>query len=205
MLKVGLTGNIAAGKSSVARAWQRLGARVIDADALAREAVAPGSAGLDAVRAEFGDGVLDAAGALDRAAMRALVFRDPGARSRLEAIVHPEVARLREEAYRRAVAEGAKLVVADIPLLFEVGLQAEFDAIVLIDAPSRLREARIVRDRGLTADEARRMIEAQMPAEPKRARADFVIENSGSPEELEAEAERVWRVLQRRAGEDGNA
>jgi dephospho-CoA kinase len=199
MLRVGLTGNIASGKSSVARVWARHGARIIDADQLARRAVEAGSPGLERVVATFGAGVLDPAGALDRAALRELVFRDPAARARLEAIVHPEVARLRAEEEARAAAAGVEIVVNDIPLLFEVGLEGEFDLVVLVDAPEEVRRARLVRERGLDEGAARRMIEAQLPAAAKRERADYLIENEGTLPELEARAEVVWRIIRGRA------
>ena len=198
MLRVALTGNIASGKSSVARDWARLGAPIIDADVLARRAVEPGSPALERIAQAFGPGVLEPGGGLDREAMRAIVFRDEAARRRLEAIVHPEVARLRREEEQRLEREGARIVVNDIPLLFEVGLEDEFDVVVLVDAPEAVRLERLVRDRGLDPDEARRMIAAQMPAEQKRRRSDIVIENAGTLEELEARAERVWRELERR-------
>lgn len=203
MFRVGLTGNIASGKSTVARVWQRLGAPVIDADVLARRAVAPGSVGLRRIVETFGPGVLDEAGRLDRAALRDIVFRDPEARAKLEAIVHPEVGRLRREEEARLEAAGEKIVVHDIPLLFEAGLDEEFDAIVLVDAPERVRLERLMRDRGLTEDEARRMIDAQMPSSQKRDRADYVIENEGTLETLERAAEEVWRELRRRADSSG--
>ena len=196
MLKVGLTGNIASGKSPVARVWSALGAPLIDADRLARQAVEPGTPALRAVVERWGAGVLDAEGRLDRGALRALVFADPAARRELEEIVHPEVARLRAEEYRRLADAGAPVVVADIPLLFEVGLQDEFDLVVLVDAPESVRRDRIVRDRGLTPGEADRMIAAQMPAAEKRPGADRVIENDGSLAELEARAAAVWREIQ---------
>lgn len=198
MLRVALTGNIASGKSSVARVWARLGAPIIDADVLARRAVEPGSPALERIAQAFGPGVLEPGGGLDREAMRAIVFRDEAARRRLEAIVHPEVARLRREEEQRLEREGARIVVNDIPLLFEVGLEDEFDVVVLVDAPEAVRLERLVRDRGLDPDEALRMIAAQMPAEQKRRRSDIVIENAGTLEELEARAERVWRELERR-------
>jgi len=203
VFRIGLTGNIASGKSTVARVWQRLGAPVIDADVLARRAVEPGSPGLRRIAEEFGPGVLDETGALDRAAMRDIVFRDPAARARLEAIVHPEVGRLREEEEARLEAAGERIVVHDIPLLFEAGLEERFDAVVLVDASEVVRLERLVRDRGLAEDEARRMIDAQMPASLKRGRADYVIENDGTIEELERKAEEVWRELERRAAESG--
>ncbi len=199
MLKVGLTGNIAAGKSSVVRTWRSLGAAVVDADELARRAVEPGTPGLRRIEETWGPGVLDASGALDRGALRGIVFADPEARARLEAIVHPAVSALRDEEYRRAEEAGASLVVADIPLLFEVGLAGEFDVVVLVDAPEEERLRRMVEDRGLDPEEARRMVAAQMPAELKRARADVVIDNSGSRDELEARARRAWAELERRA------
>ncbi len=201
MLRVGLTGNIASGKSTVARVWERHGARIIDADLLARRAVEPGSPGLDRVIEVFGSELLDPAGALDRAALRDVVFRDPAARARLEAIVHPEVARLRAGEEAQAVQDGVAVVVNDIPLLFEVGLEGEFDVVVLVDAPEEVRLARLVHERGLDEGEARRMMEAQLPASAKRERADYLIENDGTLRELEARAEEVWQILRRRARE----
>lgn len=200
MLKVGLTGNIAAGKSSVARVWRSLGATVIDADELARRAVDPGTPAFAAIAAAWGDQVVEPDGGLDRAALRHIVFADPEARERLESIVHPAVAALREEEYRDAVARGERVVVADIPLLFEVGMADEFDVIVLVDAPEETRLMRLVGDRGLDAEEARRMMAAQMPSELKRARADVVVENTGSFRELERRATEAWNELLRRAG-----
>lgn len=199
MLKVGLTGNIAAGKSTVARIWRSLDATVVDADALARQAVEPGTPALARIVEEWGDEVVEAGGGLDRAALRAIVFADPGARERLEAIVHPAVAELRDEAYKAAAERGERLVVADIPLLFEAGLVDDFDAVVLVDAPEEVRLARLVGDRGMDPEEARRMIAAQMPSELKRARADFVIANTGTLMELERRSREVWTELQRRA------
>ena len=200
MLRVGLTGNIASGKSTVARRWRELGLTVIDADALAREVVRPGSPGLARVRAEFGDSVLDEKGGLDRAALRRIVFAQDEARRRLESIVHPQVARLRTQREGEAAAAGAALVVHEIPLLFEVGLADEFDVLVLVDAPADVRVERLVRERGLEETEARAMVAAQMPAEEKRARAHYVIDNQGTRAALLAEAGRVARELEQRAG-----
>lgn len=201
MLRVGLTGNIAAGKSTVAETWRRLGATVVDADELARRAVAPGTPALAAIVGEWGPGVL-AGEELDRAALRRIVFADPAARARLEAIVHPAVAALRDEAYREADARGEPLAVADVPLLFEVGMADDFDVLVLVDAPEEARLERLVRDRGLDPEEARRMIAAQMPSELKRARADHVLTNSGTVGDLEDRTRALWRVLLARAGAD---
>jgi len=203
MLKVGLTGNIAAGKSTVADVWRRLGAHVIDADELARRAVDPGTPAYHAIAAEWGNDVVVAGGELDRAALRRIVFNDPSARERLEQIVHPAVAALRDQLYREAMDRGDALVVADIPLLFEVGLVDEFDVIVLVDAPEEVRLVRLVGDRAMDPEEARRVIAAQMPSELKRARADYVIENTGSVAEVERRAAEVWLELKQRAGADG--
>lgn len=200
MLRVGLTGNVASGKSSVAEAWRRAGARVIDADVLAREAVVPGSPALAAIRARFGDDVIDAAGALDRAALRRTVFADPAARADLEAIVHPEVARLRAQAEARAREEGLDLVVHEIPLLYETELHREMDTVVLVHAPEAVRIERMVSGRGLTEAEARAIMDAQMPADAKRARADIVIENDAGIGALTRRALEVLAELRRRAG-----
>lgn len=199
MFRVGLTGNVASGKSSVARVWEALGAPVIDADVLARRALAPGSPGLERVREEFGEDVMGPDG-LDRAALRRVVFADPAARKRLEAIVHPEVQRLRGIEEERLRERDPRIVVHDIPLLFEVGLADQFDMVVLVDAPRELRTERLLRDRGLDRDEARAMIAAQMPASGKRGRADVVIDNDGSLEALKARAHEAWDEVLRRAG-----
>lgn len=203
MLKVGLTGNIAAGKSTVAEVWRSLGATVVDADELARRAVDPGTPAFSAIAAEWGEQVVEPDGGLDRAALRRIVFADPAARERLEQIVHPAVAGLREELYRQAEARGEAVIVADIPLLFEVGLVDEFDVVVLVDAPEETRLARLVGDRGLDPAEAQKMIGAQMPSALKRARADYVIENTGSLAEVRRRARDVWQELERRAGASG--
>lgn len=202
VFRVGLTGNIASGKSSVAAVWRRLGAIVVDADDLARRAVAPGTPGLRTVVDAFGPEVLTPSGELDRAALRRRVFTDEAARRRVEAIVHPEVARLRAaaEVEARAAhgADGTPVVVHDIPLLFEVGIEDEMDVVVLVDAPEPERLRRLVEIRGLDADEARRMMDAQQPADEKRLRADRVIDNDGSLEELERQAREVWDWIRER-------
>lgn len=203
MLKVALTGNIASGKTSVARIWRELGARVIDADELARRAVEPGMPALAAIARRWGDRVLDDSGRLDRAALREIAFADPAERARLEAIVHPEVQRLREGELGAAESAGAPLVVADIPLLFEVGMEHQFDLVVLVHAAEDVRLERLVRERGMEPGEARRMIQAQMPSERKRPQAHILIENEGSLRDLNARAREVWDELRRRAGESG--
>lgn len=191
LFRVGLTGNIASGKSSVVAVWRELGAHIIDADVLAREAIAPGTPGEQRVRDTFGT--------VDRAELRDIVFRDAARRKELEAIIHPEVQRLRDEAERELAAAGGGIVVNDIPLLFETGLNRDVDLIVLVDAPREERLRRIVEHRGIEHAEAVRMIDAQRPAEPKRARADIVIDNEGSIEDLQQKAEEAWRQIQARA------
>ena len=193
---MGLTGGIAAGKSTVARRLTELGAIVIDADLLARRVVEPGTPGLAAVRAEFGDSVLAPDGSLDRAALGALVFADEGARRRLEAIVHPLV---RAEAARlEAAAIGADataVVVHDIPLLVETGQGRPadgFDLVLVVDAPTETQLERLVRDRGYTEDQARGRIEAQASRAERRAAADVVLLNDGTTDDLLAAADRLW-------------
>jgi dephospho-CoA kinase len=200
MLNVGLTGNIASGKSTVAARFAALGAAVLDADTYAREAVAPGTAALRAIAARFGSSMLRADGTLDRQALGRVVFADATARRDLEAIVHPEVARRRAAAADAARARGEAIAVADVPLLFEAGLGGEFDAIVLVDAPEAARLERLVRTRGIAEADARAMMAAQDDARSRRDRADFVIDNVGSLDALERRVDDVWRELQRRAG-----
>jgi dephospho-CoA kinase len=195
MLIVGLTGNIASGKSSVARRFAAHGATVIDADALARDAVAPGSRALAAIIERWGPSVISPGGELDRPALRRVVFGDPAALAALNAIVHPAVASRRAALLAEAATRGDRVVIADIPLLFESGLEGEVDVIVLVDAPAALRRARLLADRGLSDVEAEAMIAAQMPAERKRSRATHVIENAGSPDQLAARADEVWQAL----------
>ena len=200
MLSVGLTGNVASGKSTVSSIWRSLGAPIVDADELARRAVEPGSPGLQAIVRRWGPGIVGPSGELDRAALRRIVFADPAEREHLESIVHPAVAELRDEAFRVCEARGEPIVVADIPLLFEVGLQEACDLIVLVDAPEEVRLERMVRDRGMDPDEARSVIRAQMPAELKRARADVVIDNVGTLAQLTERATEVWEQLRSRQG-----
>jgi dephospho-CoA kinase len=193
MLRIGLTGNIASGKSAVVDIWRKLGAHVIDADVLAREAMAEGTPGHARV--------LEAFGTVDRTELRDIVFRDPARRRELEEIIHPEVARLRAVREAAFEADGAHVVVNDIPLLFETGLHDEMDMVVLVDAPRDVRIERIVRNRNIERDEAERMVDAQMPSDPKRNVATFIIDNTGSLQELKAQAEDVWRQIAERAYE----
>src|SRR5881409_1803725 len=199
VLNVALTGNIAAGKSSVVDLFRRWGATIIDADVLVREAQAPGGEVLAAIAGRFGADVLASDGTLDRAALRGKVMGDQAALDALNQIVHPAVRRRREELLREAREGGDLLVVNDIPLLFEALDPAQFDAVVLVDAPQPVRRARLRALRGLSNEEADRMIAAQMDAERKRARSQYVIDNDGSLKELEAKARAVFKELMQRA------
>ena len=195
MLLVGLTGNIASGKSTVAQLLSERGATIIDADVLARRAVEQGSKAFDAIVRRWGTSILAPDGHLDRAALRRTVFGNPRELEALNDIVHPEVERLRDKRIAEARTRGDRIVVCDIPLLFEKKMVATFDKIVLVDAPRPLRLERLVHDRGLRETEAMDMIAAQMPAELKRARADFVIDNATTVGELERKVDEVWTSL----------
>lgn len=203
MLNVGLTGNIAAGKSTVVDLFRKWGATVIDADALAREAQAPGSAVLAAIAGRFGADVLGPDGSLDRAGLRAKVMGDDNALTALNAIVHPAVQQRRLELQRAAQERGDAIVVNDIPLLFEVTDPAQFAAVVLVDAPVAVRRTRLRALRGLSNQDADRMIAAQMSADRKRAQSQYVIENAGTVAELEEQAQAVFVELRKRAAKTG--
>ncbi|WP_411732968.1 dephospho-CoA kinase [Paeniglutamicibacter sp.] len=190
MLNVGLTGGIAAGKSAVARLLVERGAVLIDADAVARAVVEPGTPGLAEVVAAFGPGILDDAGALDRPALGALVFADESKRQVLNAIVHPLV---RAEAERlRAAAPGDAVIVQDIPLLVEGGQAGNFDVVLVVAAPLAERMRRMVEDRGMDESDARARIAAQATDEERAAVADVVINNSGSLAELRQNVTEIW-------------
>lgn len=199
MLLVGLTGNIAAGKTEVTRLFAERGAHIVDADELAREAVAPGTPALDQIVARWGRDVLSADGSLKRDELRHLVFSDPDQLDALNHIMHPEIARLRDERIAEARAEGVRILVYVAPLLFERKLTEECDRIVLVDAPRELRFDRLLRTRGVDEAEALNMIAAQMPAELKRAGADYIIENTGSLTELRRAVDEVWQSLEKDA------
>jgi dephospho-CoA kinase len=199
MIHVALTGNVAAGKSTVARLFAEWGATVIDADAIVHDLQRPGTAVFEAMVARFGTTILRPDGALDRPAIRRMVLADPAARRNLEAIVHPAVAARREELVAEAERRGRAVVVSDIPLLFEATDPTVFEHIVLVDATPATRRDRLIRLRGLAPDEADRMLAAQMPSAGKRARSTEVIDNDGSPGELESAARAVWNRLEEAA------
>ena len=189
MLRIGLTGGIGSGKSTVAALLAERGARVVDADRIAREVVEPGTPGLAAVATEFGDGVLTGEGALDRPALAALVFNDPDARARLDALVHPLV-RARGAELVASAPPGA-VVVQDVPLLVETGQADAYDLVLVVETDPDTRVARLV-ERGLTADDARARIASQATDEQRRAVADVVLRNDGDRAALSAQVDRFW-------------
>jgi dephospho-CoA kinase len=199
MLSVALTGNIGAGKTTVAKLFRGWGASIIDADQLVREVQAPGQPALERIAERFGPELIRADGTLDRVRLRALVLAQPGALADLNRIVHPEVHRRRHQLLEAARRRGEQVVVTDIPLLFEAADPAEFDAVVLVDAPESIRRARLLESRDLSPQDVERLIAAQLPSPAKRARSDYVIDNSGSPAALEAAAAETWRALLARA------
>ncbi|SED03092.1 dephospho-CoA kinase [Nocardioides exalbidus] len=197
MIRVGLTGGVASGKSTVSAMLAELGAVVVDADLIAREVVARGTSGLAAVVEEFGAGLLTPEGDLDRPAMGRLVFGDAGARKRLEAIIHPLVhqrsARLEAEAPADAV------VVHDIPLLAEGGRAGGFDAVVVVDVPPDVQLARMLGDRGWTREDAVSRIAAQATREQRLAIATHVVDNTGTLDQLRARVAEIHAELAARA------
>jgi len=191
MLKVGLTGGIAAGKSLVARTLVECGAVLVDADALAREVVEPGTEGLAAVVDAFGPGVLAADGSLDRPALAEVVFADEDKRKVLNSIIHPLVRARAAELAAEVPEDG--ILVQDIPLLVETGQAGNFDFVLVVEAPAAERLARMVRDRGMEPAAAQARIDAQATAAERAAVADAVLENTGTPQELVGAVQELWR------------
>ena len=191
MLRVGLSGGIGSGKSTVARALARRGAIVIDADLIAREVVEPGEPALAAIVERFGPEVLDGEGRLDRPKLAALVFDDGAARADLNAIVHPRVAA--ETARRMAAAPSDAVVVIDVPLLVEAA-RSGYDAVVIVEAPEEVRLERLV-GRGMSPDDARRRMAAQATDAERRKVADVILDNAGSEADLEAQLDALWAQL----------
>ncbi len=194
MLRIGLTGGIGSGKSTVAARLVELGAVLVDSDQLAREVVAVGSPGLARVVRRFGPEVLGPDGALDRPRLGRLVFGDPAALADLNAIVHPLVRARSEQLSAEAAARGVVAVVHDVPLLVENGLAGNYDAVIVVQAPLELRLRRLEL-RGMDAETARARIAAQASDEQRRAVADVVLDNSGSPEQLRAQVDAAWARL----------
>jgi dephospho-CoA kinase len=197
VLRVGLTGGIGTGKSEVSRRLAGYGAVVIDADAIAREVVEPGTEGLAEVVEAFGPGVLGPDGRLDRPKLGERVFADPERRDRLNAIVHPLVGARMAELDREAGS--ASIVVHDVPLIAEGGRAGAYDLVVVVDAPPRIQVERLVRNRGMTRDQAKARMAAQASREQRLAIADIVIDNSSSLAELDRQVGELWTELRRRA------
>jgi dephospho-CoA kinase len=195
MVVVGLTGNIGSGKSTVAQMLSERGATIIDADVLARRAVEVGTAAYDRIVSRWGSEIVAPDGQLDRAALRRVVFADHEQLEELNQIVHPEVERLRNRLVEQARKRGDRVVICDIPLLFERHMTDRVDRIILVDAHRAVRLERLVKDRGLRETEAMDMIAAQMPAELKRARADYVVDNDGTLTQLERKVADTWAAL----------
>jgi dephospho-CoA kinase len=191
-MKIGLTGGLGAGKSTVAALLEKRGAEIIDADQLAREVVQPGTAGLEAVVARFGARVVSPDGRLDRAALAEIVFADAAARADLNAIVHPLVrARARK---LMADAPPGTVIVYDVPLLVENRLADDFDAVVVVEAPLELRISRLI-ERGLSEAQARARMASQATDAQRRAIANYVLTNDGSSEELAVKVDDLWAEL----------
>ena len=191
---IGLTGGIGSGKSTVGEMLRELGAAVVDADAGARAVVEPGQPALDEIREAFGAKMLRPDGGLDRDRMAALVFADDDARARLNAITHPRVRAWMAERVRAAADAGAEVVVLDVPLMYESGLQAGVESVIVVWAPPETQVARAV-ERGMGEEDARARVAAQIPIDEKRERADHVIENSGAIDDTRRQVERLWARL----------
>ncbi len=196
MKLIGLTGGVGSGKSTVAEMMRELGAQVVDADEATHAVYEPGSPGFDAVVREFGDAYVES-GHIDRSRLGELVFRDDDARRRLNSIVHPLVREWMAQRTAEAAERGAEVVVQDVPLLFENGLERLFSSVVLVYVPEEIQVERLVSGRGFTPERARAMIAAQMPIENKRGLAHHVINNSGTREDTLAQVKAVWNELAR--------
>jgi dephospho-CoA kinase len=193
---IGLTGGVGSGKSTVSAMLQELGAEVIDADEASHAVYEPGSPGFAAVVREFGpEYVLD--GRIDRAKLGELVFHSMDARHRLNDIVHPLVREWMAARTAEAAQRGAEVVVQDVPLLFENGLERLYSTVVLVYVPEKLQLKRLIEGRGLSDERARTMIAAQMPIEEKKMLAHHVIDNSGSREKTRKQVESLWKQLTR--------
>ena len=190
----GLTGGIASGKSTVRRMLRELGARVLDADVLAREVVEPGTPGLKRIDERF-PGVVGPEGRLDRVKLGAHIFANAGERAALNAIVHPEVRALFLQKLQALEAEGVTHAVYDVPLLIETGLHTAMEGVAVVWVPRDVQKARLMTRDGLTEAQAEARLQAQMPLDDKRAHATWVIDNSGAPEATRPQVEAVWRAM----------
>ncbi len=203
MLRVGLTGGIGMGKSEVSRRLDAHGAVLIDADAIAREVVAPGTPGLDQVISAFGAELRTADGSLDRERLGEIVFADKEKLGQLNAIVHPLVGQRMVELETAAAADASAIVVHDVPLIAENDLAGNYDLVVVVDAPATLQLDRLTRLRGMAKEQAEARMAAQASRDERLAIADFVIDNSGSLSELDRQVGDLWAELRRRARLEG--
>ncbi len=194
MKLIGLTGGAGSGKSTVAQMFRELGAEIVDADEATHAVYAPGGPGFEQVVREFGDGYMRD-GRIDRARLGELVFHDQDALRRLNAIVHPLVREWMAARTAEAAARGGEVVIHDVPLLFENGLEGLYADVVMVYAPEGVQLKRLVEGRGLSNDRARAIIAAQMPIEQKRMRAQHVIDNSGSREATREQVRKVWAEI----------
>ena len=195
MLKIALTGGPGSGKSTVARMFQDLGVQVIDADDVARNVVAPGQPAWEEIRREFGPDYFQEDGSLDRARMAQLVFQDAGARQKLNAIVHPQVGLEIARRLQGLATQGVNLVMVEVPLLYEAGLEKNFDVVIVVDVGKKEQIARLSARDGRPAREAEGILKAQWPLVAKKARADFVVDNRGSPEYTRSQVKKLWQQL----------
>jgi dephospho-CoA kinase len=198
--RIALTGGIATGKSHVRAMFEQLGVPTVDADALAHSAVAQGTRALDAIVARFGAAVLDAHGGLDRRRLAGIVFSDPAARLDLEQIVHPAVRAATEQFFRGLDPALHPFAIADIPLLYEVGRDKDFDEVIVVATDAATQERRVVHRDGVSIEEARQRIAAQLPIEEKVRRANHVIRTDGSLDDTHAQVEALWRLLSAPSG-----
>ena len=193
---IALTGGIASGKSTIARRLEAHGAVVVDADQIVRDVQAPSTPVLADIAAAFGDDVIDASGALDRAALGSRVFSDPDALARLNSIVHPAVRRESQRRFEAAFAEDPEaLVVYDVPLLVEARVDDPWDTIIVAHAPAAVRLQRLIELRGMQPQEAQNRIDAQVPDEKRLAIADVVIDTAGSLAQTEQQVDALWQRL----------
>lgn len=195
MLTVGLTGGIASGKSTVAAMFEQLGAYLIDTDQLARQVVNPGQAALAEIVSVFGSHVLLASGELDRAKLGAMVFGDPSLLAKLNAILHPPIRALMFQEAEEARKRGAKIVLLEVPLLFETGFDKDVDFVIVVTATREEQQRRLMARNNFTAEEAQKRMAAQIPPAEKTARAHYIVNNSGSLKETRAQVEKVWLQL----------
>ncbi len=198
---LGLTGGIATGKSTVAKMFQERGAHIIDADRIAREVVEPGEEGWRRVQERFGAKVFRPDGTLDRAALRKIVFNDEGARQDLNNLLHPLIrSRMRDKSRQLASQFPQGIIILDIPLLFESKLTHLVEKVIVVYIPELIQLERLIARSGLSKEEAQKMVQAQLPIEEKKARADVVIDNSGSITETERQVDHLWKWLASKSG-----